>query len=122
VLAVAAQRLVRVLCTDCREAFAPDEAAMSSIGITEEMLGGRRLYRAAGCDQCFHTGYRGRISIFEILRMDSSLKKMVLETYDSNLIAQEALRQGMTTLRMNGIEKILKGITSIAEVLRVTQR
>jgi general secretion pathway protein E len=122
VLAVAAQRLVRVLCTDCREAYTPDVAAMSSIGITEEMLGGRHLYRASGCDQCFHTGYRGRISIFEILRMDSSLKKMVLETYDSNLIAREALRQGMTTLRMNGIEKILKGITSIAEVLRVTQR
>jgi general secretion pathway protein E len=122
VLAVIAQRLVRTLCPDCREAYTPDEAALNSIGVDKEHLQGQPLYRAKGCEKCFHTGYKGRVAICEILLMESGLKKMILETYDSNQIKKEALRQGMDTLRQDGIKKVLQGITSIAEVLRVTQR
>lgn len=122
VLAVVAQRLVRTLCPDCRESYDPDDAALLSIGLEKELLQGKPLYRAKGCEKCFHTGYKGRVAICEILQMEGTLKKMILETYDSNQIKKEALRQGMETLRQDGISKVLKGMTSIAEVLRVTQR
>ncbi|MBA4366295.1 MAG: type II secretion system protein GspE [Desulfobacterium sp.] len=122
VIAVMAQRLIRVLCTKCREAYVPDEAAKKSIGITNELGENDVLYRAKGCENCFNTGYKGRISIAEILVMNSRIKRMVLETFDSNLIMNEAMSQGMTTLRKDGLKKIVKGLTSISEVLRVTQR
>lgn len=122
VLAVMAQRLVRVLCKECREPYEPDEGALKSIGMTRDDLKGRTVFRAKGCDNCFQTGYKGRISISEILIMENRLKKLVLETYDSNQIQQEALNQNMETLRMDGARKILKGETTVSEVLRVTQR
>ncbi len=122
VIAVVAQRLVRVLCTDCREPYMPDEVALKSIGVSAEQARQGSIFRAKGCEKCFQTGYHGRISITEILIMDARMKKLVLETYDSNLIKQEALHQGMVTLRGDGILKVLAGLTSIAEVLRVTQR
>jgi general secretion pathway protein E len=111
-----------VLCPKCREAYVPDEAAKKSIGITNELSEKDVLYRAKGCENCFNTGYKGRISIAEILVMNSRIKRMVLETFDSNLIMNEAMSQGMTTLRKDGLKKIVKGLTSISEVLRVTQR
>ncbi len=122
VLAVMAQRLIRVLCTECREPYVPDESARKSIGIGPELGKNEVIYRAKGCDQCFNTGYKGRISIAEILVMNSGIKKMVLETFDSNMIKEEALKQGMESLRKDGVKKIISGITSISEVLRVTQR
>jgi len=122
VLAVMAQRLVRVLCTECREPYKPDESARKSIDIGSELGENEVIYRAKGCDQCFQTGYKGRMSIAEILVMNSSIKKMVLETFDSQRIKEEALKQGMDSLREDGIKKIISGVTSISEVLRVTQR
>ncbi|RPJ78335.1 MAG: type II secretion system protein GspE, partial [Deltaproteobacteria bacterium] len=122
VIAVMAQRLIRVLCPKCREAYVPDEAAKKSIGITNELAENDVIYRAKGCENCFNTGYKGRISIAEILVMNSRIKRMVLETFDSNIIMNEAMSQGMTTLRKDGLRKIVKGLTSISEVLRVTQR
>jgi len=122
VKAVIAQRLVRVLCTDCKEAYHPDDLTLKSIGIQPEDVKDNTLYRAIGCPACFQTGYKGRISIFEIMMLDKKLKKLILETYDSNLIAQAAKKMGMVGLRQDGINKILNGITTIAEVLRVTQK
>jgi len=122
ILAIMAQRLVRILCTDCREPYQPDTATMESIGINPELVKDTMLYRAKGCDNCFHTGYRGRVAISEILVMDDTLKNMILKTHDSNQIKNEALKQNMDTLRIDGIRKVMKGITSISEVLRVTQR
>ncbi|MBW1899964.1 MAG: Flp pilus assembly complex ATPase component TadA, partial [Deltaproteobacteria bacterium] len=102
VLAVMAQRLIRVLCTECREPYVPDEYARKSIGIDSALGENEVIYLAKGCDQCFHTGYKGRINISEILVMDSRIKKMVLETFDSNRIKKEALKQGMESLRKDG--------------------
>jgi len=121
VLAVVAQRLVRVLCKDCREAYTPDAAALETIGITPEQIRNRVLYRAGGCDKCFQTGYRGRVGIFEIMTLSSRLKSLILKTYDSNRIKQEALAEGLITLRQDGIRKVLDGVTTMEEVLRVTQ-
>ena len=122
VLAVVAQRLVRVLCSECKEAYRPDPAALAPIGLSPADLGDRPVYRAHGCENCFHTGYRGRLGIFEIMELDDTLKSLVLQTFDSHRIKAAAIAQGMITLRRDGIQKVLDGITTVEEVLRVTQR
>jgi general secretion pathway protein E len=122
VIAVIAQRLVRVLCNNCKQPYTPDEIAMESIGITKgDISNGAVFYRAKGCENCFKTGYAGRISIFEIMVLDEKLKTMILRTHDSNQIKDEAIKQNMITLREDGKTKVINGVTSIAEVLRVTQ-
>jgi general secretion pathway protein E len=122
VIAVAAQRLVRVLCNHCKKPYTPDGMALKSAGITPDHVKNTTIYRACGCKKCFNTGYRGRIGIFEIMVLNDSLKNLILKTYDSNLIKKEALNYNMITLRQDGIQKVLKGISTIEEVLRVTQK
>lgn len=121
VIAVVAQRLVRVLCPACKEAYVPDEEALSKVGLSREMLGCRTLYRKKGCIQCLHTGYRGRTAIFEIMNMEESIKRLILKTSDANQIYEEALKHGMTTLFADGVRKVSEGVTTIEEVLRVTR-
>lgn len=118
VLAVAAQRLVRVLCEDCKEPYVPNEMALKTIGISPDQIQDHVIYRARGCSKCVQTGYRGRMVIIEIMVMTSELKSLILKTFDSNLIKSQAR---MITLRQDGIQKILNGLTTIEEVLRVTQ-
>ncbi|MFW5640712.1 MAG: type II secretion system protein GspE, partial [Thermodesulfobacteriota bacterium] len=100
--------------------YIPDDIMLEGIGITHEQLKHHTLYRARGCPTCFHTGYRGRVAILEIMELDERLKSVVLKTYDSNVIKNEA--KGMVTLRQAGLQKILDGMTTIEEVLRVTQQ
>lgn len=119
--AVIAQRLVRVLCQNCREPYKPD-IGLQRLGLRPDRLKHYTFYRAKGCDQCFHTGYRGRIAIFEFLMLGYKLKTLIQRTYDSFQIKQEALKLGLVTLRRDGIEKVLRGITTIEEVIRVTQK
>ncbi|MDP2645857.1 MAG: type II secretion system ATPase GspE [Desulfobacterales bacterium] len=122
VLGVVAQRLIRILCEHCREPYTPDPAALESIGLTPDQINGSMVYQAKGCNHCFNTGYKGRIGIFEIMLLDDELKRLILKTYDSNIIKSEAVKQHMTTLRQDGIEKVLSGVTTIEEVLRITQK
>jgi len=75
-----------------------------------------------GCPSCFQTGYRGRVGIFEVMTIDSTLSNLLLKTYDANRIKAQAVEKGMVALREDGIRKVLKGITTIEEVLRVTQK
>lgn len=121
ILAVIAQRLVRVLCEHCKEPYKPD-MALQALGLRPDRLSKYTFYRAKGCDQCFNTGYRGRIGIYEIMIMGQQLKTLVQKTYDAYQIKQEALKHGMVTLRRDGLEKVLRGITTIEEVVRVTQK
>jgi general secretion pathway protein E len=121
VLAVVAQRLVRVLCNECREPYIPDDTTLGSVGITPEQFQGAIIFKAKGCESCFHTGYKGRTGIFEIMLLESRLKSLILKSFDSNRIKKEALSQNMITLRMDGIQKVLNGTSTIEEVLRVTQ-
>ncbi|MGE0083330.1 MAG: type II secretion system ATPase GspE [Desulfococcaceae bacterium] len=120
VIAVAAQRLVRVLCKDCKEPYKPDEIMLRGIGISPEKMARHTIFRAVGCPKCFHTGYRGRVAILEIMVMDDQLKSVILKTFDSNIIKSKA--KNMMTLRQDGIDKILQGLTTIEEVVRVTQQ
>ena len=91
VIAVAAQRLIRVLCEKCKEPYTPDEMTLRNIGILPDEIRGATVFRAKGCEHCFNTGYRGRIGIFEIMEMESQLKSLILKSFDANRIQEEAL-------------------------------
>jgi general secretion pathway protein E len=122
VLAVAAQRLVRVLCDNCKKAYQPSTIYLKSIGVAPEHFNENRIYKAVGCEKCITTGYKGRQGIFEIMLMNEYLKNLILETFDSNRIKNEAVKQKMITLRQDGLEKVFDGTTTMEEVLRVTQK
>jgi len=121
-LAVIAQRLLRTLCNDCKEAYRPDDLALKGIGLDPGSLNGRNIYRAKGCESCFHTGFRGRTAIFEIMLLNDEMKSLILQTFDSNRIKKKAQELKMVTLRQDGIQKLLNGGTTIEEVFRVTQQ
>ncbi len=119
--AILAQRLVRRICKTCREPFVPDLESLQSIGITEEMLEGRTIYRNKGCPDCLQTGHKGREGIFELLVLDDEIKSTILRTSDANAIRKVGVEHGMITLRRDGARKVLEGITTIEEVFRVTE-
>jgi len=122
VLAILAQRLVRQICPDCKEAYTPDEESLQSIGITPEMAAGRQVYRGNGCATCLQTGYKGRTGIFELMLMDDRIKNLILKTSDANAIKRMAVEEGgMITLRQDGAKRVLDGTTTIEEVFRLTQ-
>jgi len=119
--AVAAQRLVRVLCPHCREAYLPDEQELQTLGRMRALYRrGQPLYRAKGCEECMHTGYRGRMAVYEIMPMSESLKKLVVDKADANVLREQALAEGMYFLRDDGVRKVLDGMTTLSEVVRVT--
>ncbi len=122
VIGILAQRLVRTVCSECGEPYVPDEESLNNIGITSEMTSGKKIYRGTGCQACLNTGYRGRTGIFELMSMDDAIRNLILKTSDSNTIKRRAVKQGMITLRQDGAMKMLDGITTVEEVLRVTQK
>jgi general secretion pathway protein E len=112
--AVLAQRLVRVICPHCREAYRPEE---SFAGIVLPEL----LYRGKGCDRCFGLGTLGRTAIYEIMPVDSELCSMIIRRCHAGEIKEYAISRGMKTLREDGMARAAAGVTTIEEVLRVTQ-
>ncbi len=112
VVAVLAQRLVRVICTQCK---APAGDHLSPTG--ESVA----TWRGSGCEHCFGTGYRGRVGIFEMMRMNDELRQRVMRNEDASLLTECALRHGMVTLRTDGWDKVARGVTTVDEVMRVTQ-
>jgi general secretion pathway protein E len=122
VIAVCAQRLVRVLCEDCKRPYVPDEQSLNALGLSSNEISDKTVYMASGCPKCFQTGYRGRIGIFEIMILTERLKSLIVKSHDSNRIKDEAINSNLVTLRQDGIRKVLKGLTTIEEVLRVTQK
>jgi general secretion pathway protein E len=119
VQAIIAQRLVRLLCPQCKEAYEPEAAQLAELGMNIE--GPSPIFRSKGCQTCLETGYRGRTGIYEFLRMTEGIKSLVLSTSDANQISKAAMAEGMVNLRQDGIRKVLEGRTTISEVLRVTQ-
>jgi len=119
-VAVLAQRLVRVLCPHCKEGYAPTDVELQEIGIRPP---GRpiTLYRAKSCAACSQTGYRGRMGIFELMTIDDEIRQLVSQNVDSKTIKKAATSKGMGTLRADGARKVLSGLTSIAEVVRATE-
>ncbi|MDJ0623442.1 MAG: ATPase, T2SS/T4P/T4SS family, partial [Desulfocapsaceae bacterium] len=117
--AILAQRLVRIICTHCKEEYQPDAEEWKKLGISPLEVEGKKVYHGTGCNNCNHTGYRGRKGIFELMHLDQDMKKLVLKTSDSNAIKKLAVEKGMVTLRQDGIQKIFEGKTTIEEVFRV---
>jgi len=120
-IGVLAQRLVRVLCKECREAYLPTPEELKEIGLGAEKQKPRMIYRPKGCDACNGTGYRGRTGIYEIMMVDDSIRELSVKKVDSGSIKRAAVQKGMRTLMEDGGSKVLRGITSVAEVLSVTQ-
>jgi general secretion pathway protein E len=121
VMAILAQRLVRVLCTQCREAYTLTPPEITELEVTA-LEGGRTAYRAKGCPACYQTGYLGRTAIYELLDIDDEVRQLIMKNADASTIKALAVKKGMTTLRQDGADKVLKGITSVDEVVRVTQK
>ena len=117
-----AQRLVRLICPKCKV----------SVNVNPELLGHLKdmevhpdkisLYEGKGCQECRFTGYRGRIAIFEILTVTEPVREMILNRASSQQIKQKAVSQGMRTLRKDGLEKVIRGLTTLTEIIRVTQQ
>jgi general secretion pathway protein E len=118
VLGVLAQRLIRKICPYCKESYSPSAEECEELHLKKE---GHVFYRGKGCDQCFHSGYRGRRALYEIMTVTSQIKAQVLKSQDSEELRRVAIGQGMTTLFVRGVELVLAGETTFAEVLRVTR-
>ncbi|MBI5208142.1 MAG: type II secretion system ATPase GspE [Candidatus Firestonebacteria bacterium] len=121
VIAILAQRLVRVICSHCKESFSPPPELLKEIRLSPDDLINGVIYRGKGCPECLNTGYKGRLGIYELLLIDGDVRNAILSKKDSSFIKKLAHKKGMMTLRDDGAQKVIKGITTIHEVLRVTQ-
>ena len=118
--ALTAQRLIRRLCPRCKRPWKVDKPFLQSIGFPLETLGEGTICEPVGCEACHGTGYSGRTGIYEILTVTDEIRQMVVERKTSGEIKEYAVAHGMHTLRMDGWRKVLAGITTLEEVLRVT--
>ncbi len=115
-LCILAQRLVRKLCVECREAYEPEAELLSELGVKAKKV---TFYRATGCEACSRTGYLGRTAVYELLPVTPAIKKTVLEGKTIEQITKKARAEGMKSLLEKGVNKVLDGATSIEEVLRI---
>ena len=122
VIAVLAQRLVRVICPRCKQPHKYTKEVLESAGITPEMANGAKFMKGAGCNHCNRSGYRGRIAVYEIMRLTSKIREHIFKNSTTAQIRETAMAEGMSTLFQDGILKVLNGITTIEEVFRVTKK
>jgi general secretion pathway protein E len=120
ILAVLAQRLVRKLCVDCREPYKASETELARIGL-KGVQAENKICRPRGCRNCRNTGYRGRMAIQELMIMDDEIRSLVMQNADASTLRRKCTSVGMTLLRQDGAARVLRGETSIEELLRVTQ-
>ncbi len=122
VQAIMAQRLVRVICSECKEVDqTPDRTVLRMLGMTDEDLAGQQVYKGAGCKRCGETGYRGRQGIFEMLEMNNELRELAFNRAPTNQLRRAAVASGMRTLLGDGKLKIMRGVTTPEELARITQ-
>jgi len=118
---IAAQRLVRRICDKCKEPVEITPEALINLGVdASEAGGGFPTFRGRGCNNCIGSGYRGRLAIYEILVMHEGLKELVLKAASAAELKREAVKLGMSTLRMSALQKVRDGLTTIEETIRVT--
>jgi general secretion pathway protein E len=120
-IGVVAQRLVRLICERCKYPYVPTDSDLREIGLDMSRVKDGVLYRGKGCHHCMGTGYWNRTGIYEILPMTEGIRELVVERAGANIIKHAAVNEGMKTLRMDGARKVLEGISTVEEVLRVTQ-
>jgi len=118
--AIVAQRLVRVICTKCKDEYEPGEESLLELNLTPAEVQGKNFYYGKGCDNCNSTGYRGRTAIYEIMRVNSRLRESIIARKSTDVLRGEAQASGMRTLRDAGMLKVFDGLTTIEEVVKQT--
>ncbi len=118
--AIIGQRLVRRVCSGCREAYVPTEEQLMELNLRPEDVVGRKFFRGRGCDVCHSSGYKGRTAIYEIMVMDEGLRDLIMKEASVSVLRDESRRRGMRTLRESGLRAIYEGLTTIDEVVRET--
>lgn len=117
---IISQRLIRKICSNCKEEYVPDKETMALISDFEKYCGGRKLYRGKGCRYCHNTGYQGRTGIYETLALSDEIKSLILKKASPLEIKSQAISEGMKTLRQAAWAKVIEGMTTIEEINRVT--
>lgn len=118
--AVISQRLVRKICTSCKEEYKPSEESLIELNFARADAGGKKFYRGRGCSNCHNTGYKGRMGIYEIMVMNNEIRRLITDQANANDIRTAAKKYGMHTLRESGLIAIFSGLTTVQEVLRET--
>jgi len=118
--AIVAQRLVRRVCSQCKEEYSPSDTELMEVNLKPEDVVGRTFYRGAGCSTCNGSGYKGRLAIFEIMVLDDAMRELIMNQASTAVLRTEARKRGMRTLRESGLLSIYDGRTTIDEVLRET--
>jgi type IV pilus assembly protein PilB len=117
---ILAQRLARRICGECKQPVENNPKALIDLGVKPDIAPKVKLYKGAGCRTCSNTGYKGRIALYEVMPFYDPLKELVLQGASTAELKAEMIRQGVKTLRMSGIQKLVEGITTAEEVLRVS--
>ncbi|HEX9670053.1 MAG TPA: ATPase, T2SS/T4P/T4SS family, partial [Thermoanaerobaculia bacterium] len=117
---VVAQRLVRRICTFCKEPSELAPAALVAAGFSEHEARTIKLFRGRGCERCSATGYKGRVGLYEVMEIDEEMRELILTGASANELRQKAIERGMLTLRSSGLQKVREGMTTVEEVLRET--
>ncbi len=121
-ICVIAQRLGRKICAGCKTEYEPSPSKVQAIGLQPSDLGTKGvLFKGSGCEKCMRTGYKDRLGLYEILPITEKIREQIMSRASANVIKQDAIKRGLKTLRMDGAKKVLDGVTTIDEVLRVTQ-
>ena len=122
VIAIMAQRLVRTICPKCRQKYKPSDEVLEAAGFTEEQLANATFMRGKGCNACNKSGFKGRIGIYELMVVGGKIREKIFAGANTTEIRELAIELGMDTLYMDGMEKVLKGITTLDEVYRVAKK
>ena len=122
VLGIMATRLVRKLCTNCREQYDPLDGELKLMNMSRADIAGKKIYRAGdGCEECHGIGYNGRMGIHELMILDDEIRETLMASQDSNKIKKKCIERGMKTLRDSAMQKVVAGLTSLEEAIANTQ-
>ena len=117
---IVAQRLVRIICKECRAEYAPSEEELYELNLTRKDVEGKKFYYGRGCQRCNNTGFKGRTAVFELMDIDDTLRELIVQEVSADVLRTAAIERGMSTLREAGLQAIYDGITTIEEVVRET--
>lgn len=122
VISIVAQRLVRTICQRCKQKYTPKESVIREAGLLPEQVAKVSFYRGKGCNHCQKTGYKGRLGIYELLNINSKVRELIFKNASTTEIRELGIKQGMDTLYVDGMKKVLRGITTFEEVYRVAKK
>jgi type IV pilus assembly protein PilB len=117
---VLAQRLVRKICSSCKQEYEPAKDLIESLGLNQNEIGERKFFYGAGCEECNQSGYRGRTGLFEMIKVTDGFREMINSGAATLVLRQNAIEQGMRTLREDGVRSIFDGESTVEEVLKYT--